>query len=177
MPDGHTGMPLVVDGENVVLATSEPDEDIFYGLSVMNHSGRHLFPYLVYFDPSDYSIRVKFWCLYSVTCFADLITQLWYHPPAPTIAAPLRPSSNLKLGFGEANAKAIRFSLANGINTDVTFLRLFVSTTYVDMSALEQQSLFLNAHRASMKVPPPPPIWDAWTYVLRTVRWWFGRVR
>jgi len=113
----------------------------------------------------------------SVTCFADLVTQSWYHPPAPTMAAPLRArhpdneaSSELKIGYGEANAKALWFSLADGINTDVTFLRLFVSTTYVDMSALEQQSLFLNAHRASMKVPPPPPIWDAWTYVLRTVR-------
>jgi hypothetical protein len=59
MPDG-TGMPLVVDGENVVFATSDleadEDRDLFYGLSVTNHSDRHLFPYLVCFDPSDYSI-------------------------------------------------------------------------------------------------------------------------
>ena len=55
-------MPLVVDGENVVFVASGADEDrdLFYGLSVTNHSGRHLFPYIVYFDPSDYSIQVKF---------------------------------------------------------------------------------------------------------------------
>jgi hypothetical protein len=58
MPDGDIGMPLAVDRENIVFAASEV-HDLFYGLSVRNHSGRHLFPYLVYFDPSDYSIQVK----------------------------------------------------------------------------------------------------------------------
>jgi hypothetical protein len=53
VPDGDTGMPLAVDCENIVFATSEAngDHDLFYG--------RHLFPYLVYFDPSDYSIQVR----------------------------------------------------------------------------------------------------------------------
>jgi len=93
------------------------------------------------------------------------------------MAAPLRArhpdneaSSELKIGYGEANAKALWFSLADGINTDVTFLRLFVSTDYVDMSALEQLSPFLNPRGANLGVPPTLPIWDAWTYVLRTVR-------
>jgi hypothetical protein len=58
MPDGDTGMPLAVDHENIVCATSD-DYDLFYGLRVTNNSGRHLFPYLVYFDPSDYSIQVR----------------------------------------------------------------------------------------------------------------------
>jgi hypothetical protein len=36
----------------------------------------------------------------------------------------------------------------------VGFLRLFVSTTYVDMFVLEQQSPFLVAHGGAMKKPP-----------------------
>jgi hypothetical protein len=61
VPDGVTDMPLAVDRENIVFAASEAngDHDQFYGLSVTNNSGRHLFPYLVYFDPSDYSIQVR----------------------------------------------------------------------------------------------------------------------
>jgi hypothetical protein len=178
MPDGDTGTSLTPDSETTVFATNEADGDCaFYGLSITNKSKRHLFPYLIYFDPSDYSIQVKSWCLYGVTCFADFITQSWYLPPAPTMAAPLRtrnannePPPDLKVGYGEANAKAIWFSLPDGINTDVTFLRLFVSTTYVDMSALEQLSPFLNARGGAMVVPPSMPIWDAWTYVFSTVR-------
>ena len=72
MPDGNVGMPLAVDCENIVYAASE-DQDLFYGLCVTNKSGRHLFPYFVYFDPSDYSIQVRSRCLYSVTFFAYLV--------------------------------------------------------------------------------------------------------
>ena len=178
MPDGVNSISLTPDCETTVFATSEADGDCaFHGLSITNNSKRHLFPYLVYFDPSDYSIQVKSWCLYGVVCFADLIIQSWYHPPSPTMAAPLRArhadnglSSDLKVGYGEANAKAIWFSLPDGINADVSFLRLFVSTAYVDMSVLEQLSPFLNARGGNFGVPPTMPIWDAWTYVFKTVR-------
>jgi len=40
---------------------------------------------------------------------------------------------------------ALEFTLADGISEDVRFLWLFVLTTYVDMSVLEQQSPFLVA--------------------------------
>ena len=174
-PDGDTGMPLVVDRENIVFATGE-DNDLFYGLHVTNHSGRHLFPYLVYFDPSDYSIQVRSWCLHSA--FAYLVNQAWYHPPAETMAAPLparhkdnRPSE-LTVGYGEAGAEAFQFTLADELPADVGFLRLFVSTTYVDLSALEQQSPFLVGHRGRGRMHNPPlrDIWHAWTYALKTVR-------
>jgi hypothetical protein len=72
MPDGDTSIPLAVNRENIVFAASE-DHDLFYGLRVTNNSDRHLFPYLVYFDPSDYSIQVRSRCLYSVACFAYLV--------------------------------------------------------------------------------------------------------
>jgi hypothetical protein len=92
------------------------------------------------------------------------------------MAAPLPPlhkdngPSELKVGYGEADVEAFQFTLADGIPADVGFLRLFVSTTYVDMSVLEQQSPFLVARGGAMKKPPAMDIWDAWTYVLKTVR-------
>jgi len=179
MPGRDTSMPLALGRENIVFAASGANGDhdsAFYGLSVTNNSGRHLFPYLVYFDPSDYSIQVRPWYLYDVTCFAYFVNQLWYHPPAETMAAPLpgrhkdNAPSELKVGYGEADVDAFQFTLADGILADVGFLRLFVSTTYVDMSVLEQQSPFLVARGGGMKKPPAMEIWDAWTYVFKTVR-------
>ncbi|KIM75177.1 hypothetical protein PILCRDRAFT_827595 [Piloderma croceum F 1598] len=158
MPDGDTSIPLAVNCENIMFAASK-DHDLFYGLRVTNNSDRHLFPYLVYFDPSDYSI------------------QSWYHPPAEIMAAPLPARlkdsgpSELKVGYGQAD-EAFQFTLADGISADVGFLRLFVSTTYVDMSVLEQHSPFLAARGDAMKKPPAMDILDAWTYVLKTVRRW-----
>jgi hypothetical protein len=51
--------------------------------------------------------------------------------PFPARCKDDRPSE-LKVGYGEAAVEAA------GISKDVRFLRLFVSTTYVDMSVLEQ---------------------------------------
>jgi hypothetical protein len=36
-----------------------PNDDNFYGLTLENHSQLDLFPYVFYFDPSDYSIQVR----------------------------------------------------------------------------------------------------------------------
>ena len=91
---------------------------------------------------------------------------------AAPLAARLENSkpSELPVGYGSAGGEALEFFLADGVTSDVGFLRLFVSTTYVDMTALEQSS-FLCAERGSKMVEPPPlDIWDAWTYVLRTER-------
>lgn len=58
VPDGDTGMPLALNSKNMVSA-SEAAADLdsaFYGLTVTNNSGRDPFPYLIYFDSSDYSI-------------------------------------------------------------------------------------------------------------------------
>ncbi|KIM73856.1 hypothetical protein PILCRDRAFT_14925 [Piloderma croceum F 1598] len=154
-PDGLVDIPLVLDRENVVLASGNFDQ-IFYGLTVKNSSGRNLFPYLVYFDPSDYSI------------------QSWYHPPAAAMTAPLAARkegviSKLPIGYGsEAEAMAFEFTLPDGATSDVGFLKLFVSTTYVDMAVLEQSSPFIATRGLRRVIAPPLDLWDAWTYVIRT---------
>ena len=102
-------------------------------------------------------------------CDADICLQSWYHPPAATMDAPLAARSALPVGYGEANIDALEFSLADGVTSDVGFLRLFVSTTYVDLAILEQSSPFLAARGGRKAKPPPEEIWDAWTFVLRTV--------
>jgi len=63
--------------------------------------------------------------------------------PLPARCKENRPSE-LKVGYGEAAVEA------DGMSKDVRFLRLFISTTYVDMPVLEQQSPFLVARRGDM---------------------------
>ena len=89
--------------------------------------------------------------------------------------APLRPRHDdgrayeLKVGYGEAGVKAVEFSLADGLNKDVTFLKLIVSTVYVDMSVLEQSSPFSLVSRGGNMGPTRVRgIWDAWTYAIKT---------
>jgi hypothetical protein len=75
--------------------------------------------------------------------------------------------SELAVSYGEANAKLIVFKLPEGVTSEVTFLKLFVSTTYVDMTALEQSSPFDATRGAAREVPPPPDYWDEWTYAFK----------
>jgi hypothetical protein len=57
MPDGKISLTLASDHENTVFISNEAIT--YYGLTVTNESGRNLFPYLIYFDPSDYSVKVR----------------------------------------------------------------------------------------------------------------------
>jgi hypothetical protein len=104
---------------------------------------------------------------------ADYFTQSWYHPPAEAMEAPLLPRhknsrGELKVGYGEAGVEAFKFSLADGLSADVTFLKLFVSTVYVDMTALEQSSPFFTVRGGKKEKPPSVDIWDTWTFVVKT---------
>ena len=108
-------------------------------------------------------------------CYTDPATQSWYHPPAKTMEAPLLPRrrnsrGELKVGYGVAGVEAFEFSLADGPNADVAFLKLFVSTVYVDMTLLEQSSPFFTVRGGKKTKLPSVDVWDAWTYVVETKR-------
>jgi hypothetical protein len=74
----------------------------------------------------------------------------------------------LPVGYGSAGGEALEFSLADGVTADVGFMKLFVSTTYVDMTVLEQESPFYAARGTRRAKMPSMDIWDTWTYILRT---------
>jgi hypothetical protein len=172
--DGEFDMPLLSDRENTIFVQSQHDNRVFYGLTVKNYSSHNLFPYLVYFDPSDYSIQVMSLGLHAGICYADIAIQLWYHPPSAAMPVPLPARhgdgspSELPIGYGEPNADAFTFWVPDGVASDVGFLRLFVTATYIDMTVLEQSSPFFASRGAKKTRPPPLEVWGAWTYVLRT---------
>jgi hypothetical protein len=64
VPDGLLNISLVLDRENTVFIPSKAitafnSNRVFYGLTIKNNSGCKLFPYIIYFDPADYSIQVR----------------------------------------------------------------------------------------------------------------------
>ncbi|KZT03689.1 uncharacterized protein LAESUDRAFT_761780 [Laetiporus sulphureus 93-53] len=129
----------------------------FYGLTLVNNTDYDLYPYVLYFDPSDYSI------------------QVWYTPPSTsTSTAPLPrrkvkddkyECSELPIGYGSSGTDSIRFSLPDGTDRDSGFLKIFASTANVNMELLMQDTPFKrNSRLAEMQIMLE--VWDEWTYVL-----------
>ncbi|KAJ7841777.1 hypothetical protein B0H13DRAFT_2365566 [Mycena leptocephala] len=114
---------LVIDGE--VRFRLDPQEK--YGFAICNYSQYDLFPYLFYFDPASYSI------------------DAWYLPSSPTMAPPLPAKSDssteptrITVGYGAAGGYAFQFVIPEGMTSDTGFLKLFVSTKYLDLKRIEQ---------------------------------------
>lgn len=90
VPDGSAGMPLALNHEHTIFIPAEPttpydSNDALYGLTIKNHSGRNLFPYLMNFDPSDYSIQVRYLHLH------DLYGYVYHADPLLSHGTTLQP--------------------------------------------------------------------------------------
>jgi len=123
--------------------------DAEYGISIVNRSNRSLFPYVFYFNPADCSI------------------QEFYHPPGSTMSPPLpacQPESPtlIRVGYGSVEDWPFRFGpLPEGIESDTGYLKLFVSTKYVDLHELDQAP-FDHARLPAGRVRRPAiDDWDA----------------
>ncbi|CCM05961.1 uncharacterized protein FIBRA_08200 [Fibroporia radiculosa] len=115
-----------------------------YGLKIVNKSEVALYPALFYFDSSNLSI------------------EPYYEPPTAKgiVDAPLRKQSSLTIGYGDSGSIPREYFLRDGQKLDVGFLKLFLSTEYVDWSHISQPSPFDNT-RASKQAPVNyPMIWD-----------------
>jgi hypothetical protein len=125
------------------------DEHANYGFTIVNDTEHNLYPYLFFFDPSDYSIGVR--SPFSVKQSFRLAEtddtdhQLLYDPP-PT--PPLRGrthlnSSSLSIGYGVGGGQPFEFPLSGpaGERPDMAFIKLFVSTTHVDLDIITQDGI------------------------------------
>jgi hypothetical protein len=72
------------------------------------------------------------------------MTDSIYEPPtaAGRNVDPLNPNGTLTVGYGSSGASPIEFELKDGKNFDVGFLKFFISDTYVNLSAVKQDSPF-----------------------------------
>ncbi|KZT71635.1 hypothetical protein DAEQUDRAFT_736504 [Daedalea quercina L-15889] len=135
--------PVVV--QEAVLTDLKP----FYGVKIVNDSDCNLFPYLFYFDPTNYGI------------------QCWYQPESPSMAAPLRAHSSLKVGYGaRAVESSIQFSVPPGQASDTGFLKMFVATSYVDMELVVQGGFDGWRVARLQRAVEQRELWSACTYIL-----------
>ena len=81
-----------------------------------------------------------------------------YQPESPTL---------IRVGYGSVEDKHIKFGpLPEGIESDTAYLKLFVSTTYVDLHELEQDPFDL----ARLKVEQVPrTLIDQWDALLASI--------
>ncbi|KAJ6622143.1 caspase domain-containing protein [Mycena sp. CBHHK59/15] len=112
------------------VAEFKASEKAKYGFTLCNRSQHDLFAYLFYFDPAEYVIDV------------------WYCPLGwAKMSPPLAASADgivatrLPIGYG-TGGYAFEFFLPEGKSMDTGFLKVFVSTEYLDMEWITQKSPF-----------------------------------
>ncbi|KAJ7766611.1 hypothetical protein B0H16DRAFT_368372 [Mycena metata] len=114
---------LIIDNE----ARFRLELDAKYGFAIVNESAHDLFPYLFYFDPATYSI------------------DAWYLPESHAMFAPLPAKlsstsnpSRITVGYGASGGYAFQFVIPEHLTSDTGFLKLFVSTKYLDLKRIER---------------------------------------
>ena len=82
--------------------------------------------------------------------------------------APLRRGDSLKVGYGardSASGNTIEFSVPTGASTDTGFVKLFLSTFYVDMSVICQAG-YTGERQGKLKSFIEWESWSAATYIV-----------
>ncbi|KAJ7899325.1 caspase domain-containing protein [Mycena leptocephala] len=113
-PDLQVGN-MIKDG--AVGLTSEVGAQ--YGFTIRNSSDEDLFPYLFYFDPETCTI------------------QNWYSPAAAGVEPPLPSGEMVTIGMG--SECAFEFTLSPGELSSCGFLKLFVTSEYIDLGWIQQK--------------------------------------
>ncbi|KAF8594925.1 hypothetical protein BDV93DRAFT_576869 [Ceratobasidium sp. AG-I] len=121
-------------------------EGNYFAFKLINKTKVPLYPYLFYFDADDLSIGE--YCPPVVQKEADQV-------------ATLLGESEMEIGYGADGWNPIVFT--GKLKTEVAIVRLFVSTKYLDLDSLEQESPFTKEHRyiESVKVE----LADAWDVI------------
>ncbi|KAF8817648.1 hypothetical protein BYT27DRAFT_7332684 [Phlegmacium glaucopus] len=143
-----SGEPLrpkanIEDGPTIAAAVKIVDLKSLYSFTLsLDNLGTSLYPYIFGFDPATYQIAS------------------FYHPQAMK-EGPLRADRPVTIGYGPEGGEAIEFQ-----SNEVTFFKIFVTSTYVDLSDLVQDSPFEDdAGRIPQKRTIPNDFWDSWIYI------------
>ena len=91
------------------------------------------------------------------------MTENIYRPTHAKISADpsLVSKGSLTIGFGAGGSQPQTFYLPDGLDVDVTYLKVFLTSEPVDLSYVEQVSPFQDMGRASKSVKRAPrAVWD-----------------
>ncbi|KAJ7073786.1 caspase domain-containing protein [Mycena amicta] len=162
VPDTDVGNLL--DGGNDGVGTRLLfDANAKYGFSICNYSKLELFPYLFYFDPTSYSVDA--W--YLPECY-----RMQSPLPAATVTEDSDGSdvepSRITVGYSAGGGYAFQFLLPDGVTADAGFLKLFISTKYLDLRNIEQPGIAIVDREAGAVSEQTKPwvtveanVWDA----------------
>ena len=83
--------------------------------------------------------------------------------------SPLRPNGSMKVGYGAGDEAPFVYTLNDDQDLEVGFLRLFLSTEYVDFSHIPQSSPFtsVGTHTSAEALPLTSTL--AWSTITATV--------
>ena len=131
-------------------ARTRSSEKERYGIKITNHTRYNFYPYLFYFDPSDYSIQVSSRIFPSKLI---ILPQAMSCPYSSQANAPLRAlqydkPGQVTVGYGLGGGDPIQ--LTCGDIPDTGFFKLFVSDVYVDMEHIAQRAAVQAAHKRKM---------------------------
>ncbi|KAF7356171.1 DUF2235 domain-containing protein [Mycena venus] len=129
-----------------------------YGFKICNSMSQDLFAYLFYFNPA--KLTVKAWYL------SDVVQKGPLHKKQGKAKGEVRE--------GLDGEPAFYFTLPSGMPSDCGYVKLFVSTDYLDLAWIEQKKFPLDfasgigrmdGHRECFQIRD----WDALTVVVRTL--------
>ncbi|KAF9477972.1 hypothetical protein BDN70DRAFT_880495 [Pholiota conissans] len=149
---GYAEDVLVPDGPNLriggVVDLHIPDEEaerIPYGIRLVNKAPWGLYASVFHFDTHDLSIS----CLAAANfTYSDHVSDV-----------PLKKGGCLDIGFGPAGYQPTCFQIKNESDLDIGFLKIYLSTKFVDLSYLQQPTPFVVTRAISTYVKPPPLTW------------------
>ncbi|KAJ2935689.1 hypothetical protein H1R20_g1405, partial [Candolleomyces eurysporus] len=126
-----------------------------YGFRIKNNTKFPVFPYLFYFDNSDFSITP----IYQPVAVAQ--------PGSKELSIPSLPGNkSLAIGYGSAGATPQNLAISNvNLDQEQGHLYLYVSTLPVDLSFLKKGSISEKTRGFKSNPPPtqPAPIWGLLT--------------
>lgn len=140
----ETGPDLNSNGE-IEIACKDGDSETIYGFRITSYAKEYpLYCAFFYFDVSDYSISECFLILENDrSCRLTSSPAPLYQPPISAAnMKPLPPGQSLTIGYGDGGSSPFQFVVREGMDVEVGFLKLFVTTHPADFSHIPQRSPF-----------------------------------
>ncbi|KAJ2933868.1 hypothetical protein H1R20_g3229, partial [Candolleomyces eurysporus] len=141
-----TGVELIIGPDN---------EDDGYGFRITNNTNFPVFPYLFYFDSSNFSIASIYQPVAATKAEAEGCTNF-----------SLGGNEFLTIGYGSAGGTPHSFAISNpDLDQEQGYFRLFLSGRPVDLSYLEQGKISMQSRATFTKKPAAKQstLWDVIT--------------
>ncbi|KAF8983561.1 caspase domain-containing protein [Cyathus striatus] len=119
-------------------------DSAIYGIKINNKSKVDLFVSVFYFDNSSWEILS------------------YFEPPKAlggAVDPPLLRQNSLTIGYGASGFPPVNYFLRPEQDVDVGFIKLFISTKYIDLGEIPQKSPFVHDRASGIEKRKAPAIW------------------